>query len=151
MEKKLASWKGKQLSIGGRWTLVKASLSNLPIYYMSLYPLPKGVIGRLQSIQRKFLWSGSNDRHALPLVRWDVIELPKIIGGLGVGSLLNRNISLLFKWLWRYLSEPQSLLRSIIEPKYNYPSTFSILDLKVLKSGGPWRGLCASVLNNSPA
>lgn len=40
MNKKLAGWKSKSLSLGGRLTLIKASLSNLPIYYMSLFSLP---------------------------------------------------------------------------------------------------------------
>lgn len=52
MEKKLASWKGNLLSIGGRTTLIKASLSSIPLYYMSLFPIPKGVLDKLKRIQR---------------------------------------------------------------------------------------------------
>lgn len=45
--KKLASWKGNLLSIGGRLTLIKASLTSLPLYFMSLFPVPKGVSQKL--------------------------------------------------------------------------------------------------------
>lgn len=50
MDKKLATWKGGLLSIGGRATLVKASLSSLPMYYMSIFLSPMGVIEKIRRI-----------------------------------------------------------------------------------------------------
>ena len=35
-EKKLSTWKRQYLSFGGRITLIISSLSNLPVYYVSL-------------------------------------------------------------------------------------------------------------------
>lgn len=40
VERCLASWKRLYLSKGGRITLIKITLSNLPMYFMSLFPLP---------------------------------------------------------------------------------------------------------------
>ena len=54
--KKLASWKRQRISKGGGQTLIRSTLSNLPIYIMSLFRLPKGVKNRLEKIQRDFLW-----------------------------------------------------------------------------------------------
>lgn len=48
VEKKLASWRGKVLSLGGRLTLLKSSLASLPLYYMSLFPVPQGIIKNSQ-------------------------------------------------------------------------------------------------------
>lgn len=62
MEKKLATWKGKTLSIGGRLTLIKASISSLPLYYMSLFPMPKGIIAKIVRLQRQFFWSGTKEK-----------------------------------------------------------------------------------------
>ena len=53
--KKLALWKRQYISKGGRLTLIKSTLSNLPIYTMSLYRMPTGVKLRLEKIQRNFL------------------------------------------------------------------------------------------------
>lgn len=63
ISKKLASWKGKLLSIGGRITLIKSSISSLPLYFMSLFPIPKGVIDKMVRITRAFLWSGDSEKN----------------------------------------------------------------------------------------
>lgn len=46
-EKNLSSWKRQKLSLGGRITLIKLSLSSLPVYYMSLFWMPVMVIKKL--------------------------------------------------------------------------------------------------------
>ena len=43
MERKLAGWKKLYLSKGGRVTLIKSTLSNLPTYFRSLFPIPASV------------------------------------------------------------------------------------------------------------
>ncbi|WKA13278.1 hypothetical protein VitviT2T_030594 [Vitis vinifera] len=58
--KRLAMWKRQYLSKGGRATLIRSTLSNLPIYFMSLLKLPSSVKRRLEQIQRDFLWGGGN-------------------------------------------------------------------------------------------
>lgn len=66
IQSKLATWKSKLLSIGGRLTLIKSSLSNLPLYFMSLFPIPQGVIEKFNKIQRNFLWSDEGGKKPFP-------------------------------------------------------------------------------------
>ena len=40
IEQRLAGWKRLYLSKGGRVTLIKSTLSNLPTYILSLFPIP---------------------------------------------------------------------------------------------------------------
>jgi len=61
MEHRLAGWKRLYLSKGGRLTLIKSTLSNLPTYYLSLFPIPVGVAYRLEKLQSDFLWGGIGD------------------------------------------------------------------------------------------
>jgi hypothetical protein len=49
IEHRLASWKTMYLSTGGRVTFIKSTLSNLPMYFMSLFPIPAGVANRIES------------------------------------------------------------------------------------------------------
>ncbi|GKC44737.1 hypothetical protein Tco_1062459 [Tanacetum coccineum] len=50
---RLSKWKIKTLSIGGRLTLIKSVLTSLPLYHMSLYKAPLGVLRDLESLRRK--------------------------------------------------------------------------------------------------
>nr|GEW37116.1 RNA-directed DNA polymerase, eukaryota [Tanacetum cinerariifolium] len=50
----LSKWKIKTLSIGVRLMLIKSVLTSLPLYHMSLYKAPLGVLHDLESFRRKF-------------------------------------------------------------------------------------------------
>nr|GEY52079.1 RNA-directed DNA polymerase, eukaryota [Tanacetum cinerariifolium] len=54
IQSRLSKWKSKTLSVGGRLTLVKSVLGAAPLYYMSIYKVPKGVLHELESIRSKF-------------------------------------------------------------------------------------------------
>ena len=44
LQAKLNSWKGKLLSLGGRLVLINSVLSNMVLYMISFFQLPKGVL-----------------------------------------------------------------------------------------------------------
>ncbi|GJT27238.1 RNA-directed DNA polymerase, eukaryota [Tanacetum coccineum] len=52
---RLSKWKMKTLSIGGRFTLLKAVLGSMPIFHMSIYKVPINVLKSLESIRGHFL------------------------------------------------------------------------------------------------
>ena len=58
--KRLALWKRQYIFKGGRLTLIKSTRTNMPIYTMSPFWIPKGVKSKLEKIQRDFLWGGGN-------------------------------------------------------------------------------------------
>ena len=51
VERKLSTWKANYLSIGGRVTLIKSILSNLPVYYFSIFRYPTSIIKRLKRMK----------------------------------------------------------------------------------------------------
>ena len=53
-QKRLAGWKSKMLSKGGRLTLLQSTLWNLPIYYMFLFTIPMSVACQLERLMRDF-------------------------------------------------------------------------------------------------
>lgn len=114
-ESRLATWKARMLSIGGRVVLIKAVLESLPIYYFSLYKAPRKVIETLERIMRKFLWTGSNVGNKVHWVCWDRVTTPKKYGGLGIKRLEVVNEALLFKWAWRFRTNKNALWSKIME------------------------------------
>jgi hypothetical protein len=61
VERRLTSWKKLYLSKGGRVTLIHSTLSSIPTYYLSLFPIPVSVAKKLERLQREFLWSDMGD------------------------------------------------------------------------------------------
>ena len=55
LRKRLSLWKRQYISKGGRMTLIRSTLSNMPIYCMSLFQMPRSMSLRLERIQRDFL------------------------------------------------------------------------------------------------
>ena len=55
-EKRLSSWKGKHLSTGGRLTLINSMLSSSPMYMMSIFAIPGGVLKKLDYFRSRFFW-----------------------------------------------------------------------------------------------
>jgi hypothetical protein len=108
MERRLAGWKRLYLSKGGRLTLIKSMLSNLPTYFLSLFPILVSVANRIEKLQRDFLWGGLDNESKFHLVNWKKVCTPLHLGGLGIRSLLTFNQALLGKWLWRYAVEREA-------------------------------------------
>ncbi|KAL5153812.1 hypothetical protein HKD37_19G053302 [Glycine soja] len=61
-ESKLSRWKQRHLSYGGRVTLIKATLTSIPIFYLFFFKIPN---------RRRFLWGGGLDHKKIAWVKWD--------------------------------------------------------------------------------
>ena len=105
MRKKLARWKSQYISKEGRITLIQSTLASMPIYYMSMFSMPRKVRLRLEQIQRDFLWAGGVLEKKPHLVLWSLVCLEKSNWGLGVKCLSILNKALLCKWNWRFAIE----------------------------------------------
>ena len=91
MERKLAGWKKLCLSKGGRVTLIKITLSNLPTDFLFLFPILASVANRIARLQRDFLWGGLGDEPKFHLVDWSTVCTPLSSGGLGIRNLSDGN------------------------------------------------------------
>ena len=50
MERRLAGWKRLYLSKGGRVTLIKSILSNLPTHFLTLFPILASVANQIERL-----------------------------------------------------------------------------------------------------
>ncbi|KAG7984487.1 hypothetical protein I3843_04G163600 [Carya illinoinensis] len=94
------------------------TLSNLPTYFLSLFPLPARVEKRIGSLFRNLLWGGVGEEKKFHLVSWKKVCQPLDGGGLGIKDLKVFNKALLGKWLWRYHLESEALWKNVIDVKY---------------------------------
>lgn len=142
IEHKLSSWKAKLLSRAGRLTLIKSVLNSLPVYFMSMFKMPKAVAQRIVKLQRKFFWGESNHGAMQPpAVRWSSVELPKEVGGLGVGNILYKNLILLFKWWWRFSGCDNALWKRILISIHNIKGLKATSDSFAHIKHGTWAQL----------
>ncbi|GKC54374.1 RNA-directed DNA polymerase, eukaryota [Tanacetum coccineum] len=106
---RLSKWKLKTLSVGGRLTLLKSVLGSTPIYSMSLYKVPKTVLNEMESLRRNFFNGVNGVDRKIAWVQWAKVLASKKYGGLGVSSFFALNRALLFKWVWRFISQENTL------------------------------------------
>ena len=117
-ERKLAKWKQRHISLGGRVTLIQSTLTSVPIYFLSFFRAPRRVVDKLVRIQRRFLWGGGVDQHKIAWVKWESVCLPKAKGGLGIKDINTFNIALLAKWKWNLFHNSGELWARILNSKY---------------------------------
>ena len=89
----------------------------MPIYFMSLFCMPRQVRLRLEKIQRDFLWGGGA-----------LVQKRILLGGtrfawrkgkvVWVRNLFMMNIALLSKWNWRFANEREAFWKQVISYKY---------------------------------
>ncbi|GKB04934.1 RNA-directed DNA polymerase, eukaryota [Tanacetum coccineum] len=115
VKRRLSKWKMKMLSIGGRLTLVKSVLGSMPIFHMSLFKVPSGILHTLESIRSHFFKGHDMSSKKASWVNWNKVIAPKEKGGLGVSSLYALNRGLMFKWVWRFISQGSSLWARVIK------------------------------------
>jgi hypothetical protein len=61
-EKKLSSWKGKHLSVGGRLVLINSVLTSLAMFMLSFFEVPRGVLEKLEYYRSHFFWQSDNHK-----------------------------------------------------------------------------------------
>ena len=114
LNKRLAGWEARFLSIAGRLVLLNSILSSLPIYYMSVLKLPQWVLSEIDKIRRRFLWHGAADQvNGYSLANWDMVCQPKSNGGLGILDLKIFNYALLLKWHWWWFKPEKQIMENI--------------------------------------
>ncbi|GJT88668.1 RNA-directed DNA polymerase, eukaryota [Tanacetum coccineum] len=115
---RLSRWKLKTLSIGGRFTLLKSVLGSMPIFHMSIFKVPSSILNSLEVIRSRFFNGHEHKSNKATWFKWNKVLTSKEKGGLGVSSLFALNRGLLFKWLWRFYSQKDSLWTKVIKALY---------------------------------
>lgn len=66
-ERKMTTWKSKMLSYGGRLNLINSVLSNLFMYMLSFFEIPKEVLKRQDYFRSRFFCQGDGHKQKIPI------------------------------------------------------------------------------------
>ncbi|GKE16345.1 RNA-directed DNA polymerase, eukaryota [Tanacetum coccineum] len=94
LSSRLSKWKLNTLSIGGRLTLLKSVLTSIPLYHMSIFKVPIGVLNKLESIRRNFFNGVDGTVRKMAWIGWNKVLASKHNGGLRVSSYFAINRAL---------------------------------------------------------
>jgi len=81
LRKKLNSWKGKHMSVGGRLVLINSVLTSLAMFMLSFFEVPKQVLERLDYYRSRFFWQSEEHKKKYKLAKWNILCQPKEVGG----------------------------------------------------------------------
>jgi len=109
---KLASWKGKSLSMMGRIQLVNMVITGFLAYSFNMYKWSVSLIKQVEQWCRNFIWTSDILKKGIATVNWGKICSPLEDGGLNIINLHHENNAYLLKLAWNfaYSNIPWSLL-----------------------------------------
>ncbi|XP_060964925.1 uncharacterized protein LOC133033879 [Cannabis sativa] len=138
---RLEGWRLKHLSKVGRMTFIKSVALSIPSYTMSTFKLPSLSCNELDSIVRRFWWTGSIDsKHFLATKSWNALCQPKQRGGLGFRRFEDINQSLLSKLAWQLATNDNRPWCQVMKAKYFPRESFWSVSEKITDSF-VWRSI----------
>ena len=105
------------LSLGGRLVLIRAVLTNLPVYWFSLSPIPVSILKKMRQLIFAFLWGSSKNKFRFHLVDWQNLAMPSVYAGWGIKNIHWFSISLRLRILWWAL-KGTGIWNQVISTKY---------------------------------
>jgi hypothetical protein len=101
---------GRALSSAGRLTLVKVTLSAIPIHIAIATAISPWVIRAIDRKRRAFLWQGSETvQGGHCLVAWKQVCSPTEFGGLDIKDLTMFGYALRLRWEWLRQVDPNKI------------------------------------------
>lgn len=104
---RVAGWRGKNIGLVGRSTLVKYVLTAQPIYLLTALKVTKEALEQLDTKRRSFLWAGAGTiTGGKCKINWKRTCLPTSQGGLGILNMEKFTRALRLRWLWQQWRDP---------------------------------------------
>ncbi|XP_026399356.1 uncharacterized protein LOC113295223 [Papaver somniferum] len=105
---RLSLWKSSHFNQPGRTILSQTVLGSLATHQMAVFPMPKKITDKIDSIQKNFFWHKDNNGRKWYPKSWSIVTSPKDKGGLNIRRSAEFNMALLGKlawsqgsWIWR--------------------------------------------------
>ncbi|XP_075111508.1 uncharacterized protein LOC142181830 [Nicotiana tabacum] len=100
MLNKIQCWTTKFLAYVGRVVLIKSVLAAIQNFWAQIFILPKKIVQFIETICRRFLWSGNTEPTRKALIVWEKLCCPRVTGGLNFTNVELWNKVSICKLLW---------------------------------------------------
>ncbi|KAG2705714.1 hypothetical protein I3760_05G069400 [Carya illinoinensis] len=149
VKRKIAGWKMKLLSAGGRTILLRHVLSSMATHLLAVLHVPNVVLLALNRLLSSFFWGDTTGKGKRKWVVWRHICKPIQEGGIGIRDFGDIQKALHMKFTWKLLSG-NSLWADFFRGKYVRGKHLSLVDSN--KGTRFWKAIGKSIpdiLNNS--
>nr|XP_016461930.1 PREDICTED: uncharacterized protein LOC107785201 [Nicotiana tabacum] len=106
---RIQSWTTKFLTCAGRVQLIKSILFSIQVYWSQIFLLPKKLILLVESVYRKFLWTGNFESTRKTLIAWDRLSCPRVARGSNLLDIGTWNKAAMCKLLWNLCKKKDKL------------------------------------------
>ncbi|KAL9667205.1 hypothetical protein QQ045_001554 [Rhodiola kirilowii] len=97
MTSQISSWTTRKLSYAGRMVLIKHVLSCIFSYWMRIIIFPRGILKKIISVCRNYLWT-RNVTGNKNLIAWNQVCKDKSTGGLCIQNFKTKCIHIYMRW-----------------------------------------------------
>ncbi|XP_059441847.1 uncharacterized mitochondrial protein AtMg00310-like [Corylus avellana] len=96
-----------------------AEVQAIPMYSMSVFPLPKALCNDINSLMKRFWWGNQSNEKHIHWMTWEKLGVAKSQGCMGFRDLIIFNQALLAKQCWKLGTSQDSLTARILKAKYH--------------------------------
>jgi hypothetical protein len=136
---RLPVWKGNLMSKFGRLTLIKTTLSAVPIRTAISLEFPIWVRKALIKLMRGFLWTGIEVAQGGKCsVAWNQVQRPLSVGDLGIPDLEIMGKSLWLRWLWKHKKNQinEGCIQSVCHAEGATTTAFFLASIRCMVGNG---------------
>lgn len=119
VEGKLAGWKAKLLSHGGRLVLIRHVLQSIPIHILAAFAPPKTILHKIDMLFANFFGGHNDEGFKCHWFKWSQCCFPTQEGGIGIRRMVDVSNAFTFKNWWA-LKSSKSLGACFIKANYDH-------------------------------
>ena len=101
----------------GRLVLIRLVLTGIPVFWLSLVPIPVSILDKLIKVIFSYLWGTTSNYKKFHLADWQLLAHPTSLGGCEIKHFPSFSLSLIMKCFWLVINS-DGIWNHLISAKY---------------------------------